>query len=86
MKKNREIIAGILDEDLEPTVTETTVELNLAQLKFKQLIIAHWLIFYQYFLTFTDKFYYVHLLNIVTTSLAKFPVTQMVKLSQNIIC
>jgi hypothetical protein len=41
MKKNREIIAGILDEDLEPTVTETTVELNLAQLKFKQLIIAH---------------------------------------------
>jgi hypothetical protein len=35
MKKSREIIAEILDDDLE---TDTTVELNLALLKFKHTI------------------------------------------------
>ena len=35
MQKNREIIAEILDDDLETTDTETTVELNFALLKFK---------------------------------------------------
>ena len=39
MKKSGEIIAEILDDDLETTDTETTVELNLALLKFKQTII-----------------------------------------------
>ena len=38
MKKSGEIIAEILDDDLETTDTETTVELNLAQLKFKHTI------------------------------------------------
>ena len=35
MQKIREIIAEILDDDLETTDTETTVELNFALLKFK---------------------------------------------------
>ena len=38
MKKRGEIIAEILDDDLETTDTETTVELNLALLKFKHTI------------------------------------------------
>ncbi len=38
MKKNGEIIAEILDDDLETTDTETTVELNFALLKFKHTI------------------------------------------------
>ena len=38
MKKSVEIIAVILDDDLETTDTETTVELNLALLKFKHTI------------------------------------------------
>ena len=38
MKKSGEIIAEILDDDLETTDTETTVELNLALLKFKHTI------------------------------------------------
>jgi hypothetical protein len=38
MKKSGEIIADILDDDLEITDTETTVELNLALLKFKHTI------------------------------------------------
>lgn len=38
MKKSGEIIAEILDDDLETTDTETTVELNLAPLKFKHTI------------------------------------------------
>ena len=38
MKKSVEIIAEILDDDLETTDTETTVELNLALLKFKHTI------------------------------------------------
>ena len=38
MKKSDEIIAEILDNDLETTDTETTVELNLALLKFKHTI------------------------------------------------
>ncbi len=39
MKKRGEIIAEILDDDLEKTTdTETTVELNLALLKFKHTI------------------------------------------------
>ena len=38
MKKSDEIIAEILDDDLETTDTETTVELNLALLKFKHTI------------------------------------------------
>ena len=38
MKKSGEIIAEILDDDLETTDTETTVELNLALLKFKHSI------------------------------------------------
>lgn len=35
MQKIREIIAEILDDDLETMDTETTVELNFALLKFK---------------------------------------------------
>ncbi len=35
MQKSGEIIAEILDDDLETTDTETTVELNFAVLKFK---------------------------------------------------
>jgi len=35
MQKIREIFAEILDDDLETTDTETTVELNFALLKFK---------------------------------------------------
>ena len=38
MKKSGEIIAEILDDDLETSDTETTVELNLALLKFKHTI------------------------------------------------
>ena len=38
MKKSGEIIAEILDDDLETTDTETTEELNLALLKFKHTI------------------------------------------------
>ena len=38
MKKSGEIIAEILDDDLETTDTETTVELNFALLKFKHTI------------------------------------------------
>ena len=38
MKKSGEIIAEILDDGLETTDTETTVELNLALLKFKHTI------------------------------------------------
>jgi len=38
MQKSGEIIAEILDDDLEITDTETTVELNFALLKFKHTI------------------------------------------------
>ena len=38
MQKSGEIIAEILDDDLETTDTETTVELNFALLKFKHTI------------------------------------------------
>jgi hypothetical protein len=38
MRKSGEIIAEILDDDLETTETETTVELNFALLKFKHTI------------------------------------------------
>ncbi len=38
MRKSGEIIAEILDDDLETTDTETTIELNFALLKFKHTI------------------------------------------------
>jgi len=38
MQKSGEIIAEVLDNDLETTDTETTVELNFALLKFKHII------------------------------------------------
>ena len=38
MQKSGEIIVEILDDDLEITDTETTVELNFALLKFKHTI------------------------------------------------
>jgi hypothetical protein len=38
MRKSGEIIAEILDEDLETTDTETSIELNFAVLKFKHTI------------------------------------------------
>ena len=38
MQKSGEIIAEVLDDDLETTDTETTVELNFALLKFKHTI------------------------------------------------
>ena len=38
MRKSGEIIANILDEDLQTTDTETSIELNFAVLKFKHLI------------------------------------------------
>ena len=38
MQKSGEIIAEILDDDLEITDTETTVELNFALLKFKHTV------------------------------------------------
>jgi hypothetical protein len=38
MRKSGEIIAEILDDDLETTDTETTIELNFAVLKFKHTI------------------------------------------------
>ncbi len=38
MKKSGEIIAEILDDDLETTDTETSIELNFAVLKFKHTI------------------------------------------------
>ena len=38
MQKSGEIIADILDDGLEPDESETTIELNLAVLKFKHTI------------------------------------------------
>ncbi len=38
MKKSGEIIAELLDEDLETSETETSIELNFAVLKFKHLV------------------------------------------------
>lgn len=38
MHKSGEIIAKILDDDLQTTDTETSIELNFAVLKFKHLI------------------------------------------------
>jgi len=38
LQKSGELIAEILDDDLETTDTETTVELNFALLKFKHTI------------------------------------------------
>ena len=38
MKKSGEIIAEILDNDLEITDTDSTVEINLALIKFKHTI------------------------------------------------
>jgi len=38
MRKSGEIIAEILDDDLETTDTETSIELNFAVLKFKHTI------------------------------------------------
>jgi len=38
MQKSGEMIAEILDDDLDTTDTETTVELNFALLKFKHTI------------------------------------------------
>jgi len=38
MQKSGEIIADILDDGLEPDKSETTIELNLAVLKFKHTI------------------------------------------------
>jgi len=38
MRKSGEIIAEILEDDLETTDTETTIELNFALLKFKHTI------------------------------------------------
>ena len=38
MQKSGEIIADILDDSLETDETETTIELNLAVLKFKHTI------------------------------------------------
>lgn len=38
MKKSGEIIAKILDDDLQTTDTETSIELNFAVLKFKHVI------------------------------------------------
>jgi hypothetical protein len=38
MRKSGEIIAEILDDDLETTNTETSIELNFAVLKFKHTI------------------------------------------------
>jgi len=38
MQKSGEIIAEVLDDDVERTDTETTIELNFALLKFKHTI------------------------------------------------
>ena len=38
MRKSGEIIAEILDDDLQTTDTETSIELNFAVLKFKHMI------------------------------------------------
>jgi len=38
MHKSGEIIAEILDDDLQKTDTETSIELNFAVLKFKHVI------------------------------------------------
>jgi hypothetical protein len=38
MRKSGEIIAELLDDDLQTTGTETSIELNLAVLKFKHTI------------------------------------------------
>ena len=38
MQKSEKLIAEILDDDLETTETETSIELNLAVLKFKHTI------------------------------------------------
>jgi len=38
MQKSGEIIAEVLDDDIETTGTETTIELNFALLKFKHTI------------------------------------------------
>jgi len=38
MQKSGEIIAELLDDDLETTDTETSIELNFAVLKFKHTI------------------------------------------------
>ena len=38
MKKSGEIIAELLDEDLETSETETSIELNFAVLKFKHMV------------------------------------------------
>ena len=38
MQKSGEIIAELLDDDLQTTDTETSIELNFAVLKFKQTI------------------------------------------------
>ncbi|MFH1950173.1 MAG: hypothetical protein ABIL06_01005 [Pseudomonadota bacterium] len=38
MRKSGEIIAEILEDDLQTTDTETTIELNFAVLKFRHVI------------------------------------------------
>jgi len=38
MQKSGEIIAKILDDDLQTTDTETSIEINFAVLKFKHTI------------------------------------------------
>ena len=38
MRKSGEIIAELLDEDLETSETETSIELNFAVLKFKHMV------------------------------------------------
>ena len=38
MKKSGEMIAELLDDDLQTTDTETSIELNFAVLKFKHII------------------------------------------------
>lgn len=38
MQKSGEIIAKILDDDLQTTDTETSIEINFAVLKFKHII------------------------------------------------
>ena len=38
MRKSGQIIAELLDEDLETSETETSIELNFAVLKFKHMV------------------------------------------------
>jgi len=38
MQKSGELIAELLEDDLQTTDTETTIELNFAVLKFKHVI------------------------------------------------